>query len=204
MKQLANLQATVSRETYERLDAYATLLLTWNKTINLIARRDEANIWQRHIIDSLQLTPYIPPNVSHAIDLGSGGGLPALPLAIATGLPFTLVESDQRKCAFLREAARLTAAPITVMCARIEHAELPKTHLITTRALAALPNLLPLASPLLAKDGILLALKGRNVDIEIAAAQQNWRLKLTRAPSLTDPAASILIISEVSRVRSIE
>jgi 16S rRNA (guanine527-N7)-methyltransferase len=194
----------VSRETQERLEAFTALLLAWNRTINLIARGDEANVWQRHIVDSLQLIPHIPAQANSAIDLGSGGGLPGLVLAIATGLPFTLIESDQRKCAFLREATRATAAQVTVLCERIERAELPPTSLVTTRALAALPNLLPLAARFLTKDGILLALKGRNVDNEITAAQHDWHLKIRRETSRTDAAATLLIITEVSRVRSNE
>ena len=124
MKQPIDGTQIVSRETQERLEAFTALLLAWNRTINLIARGDEANVWQRHIVDSLQLIPHIPAQANSAIDLGSGGGLPGLVLAIATGLPFTLIESDQRKCAFLREATRATAAQVTVLCERIERAEL--------------------------------------------------------------------------------
>ena len=98
----------------ERLDRFAALLLRWNGTLNLIAPRDAPIIWQRHIADSLQLAPLIPPGVTRAIDLGSGGGFPGLVLAIATGLPFDLIESDRRKAAFLRTASAETGASAAV------------------------------------------------------------------------------------------
>ena len=106
MKHSSDASGGVSRETLARLETYAALLLQWNRTINLISRKDEAVLWERHIVDSLALLPVLPQDFSHAIDLGSGGGLPGIVLAICTGKPFHLVESDQRKCAFLREAAR--------------------------------------------------------------------------------------------------
>jgi 16S rRNA (guanine527-N7)-methyltransferase len=190
----------VSRETCVRLETYAALLQTWTRTINLIARADEAHIWPRHIADSLQLIRHIPRQLSHAVDLGSGGGLPGLVLAIATNIPFTLIESDQRKAAFLREAARQTEAPVTVLNDRIEATSLPPQKLVTARALAPLTTLLALAAPLLQPRGILLAMKGRKADTEIDEAQQHWHFTLRKTASVTDPNAAILIISEVHRV----
>ena len=94
-----------------RLHQFADLLLRWNATLNLIAAKDAAVIWQRHIIDSMQLVALMPPALPRAIDLGTGGGFPGLVLAIATGIPFDLIEADQRKAAFLRTAVLQTAAP---------------------------------------------------------------------------------------------
>ena len=109
----------VSRETRERLTVYVDLLLRWQRTINLISARDTEQVWTRHIDDSLQLAMLIPDGTKRAIDLGSGAGLPGLVLAIATGVAFELVEADQRKAAFLREAARITSANTTVHATRI-------------------------------------------------------------------------------------
>lgn len=184
----------------ERLTLYADTLLRWNKTINLISKRDESDLWNRHIDDALQLLPLLPANLDVAVDLGSGAGFPGLILAIATGVHFHLIESDQRKSAFLREAARITGAPATVHTARIQTVQLPKVRLVTARALAPLPELLALAAPFLADNGMLLAPKGAQADAELTAAQEQWHMRVQRAPSTTNAAATILQITEVRRV----
>jgi 16S rRNA (guanine527-N7)-methyltransferase len=191
---------SVSRETRERLQIYVDLLLRWTDRINLIAPGDRASVWERHIADSLQLAPLIPPGTMRALDLGSGGGLPGLVLAIATGIAFELVESDRRKAAFLREAIRATAATATVDTSRIEQCSAPLASLITARALAPLDRLLPLAAPLLADNGTLLLLKGASAEAELTAVAAQWHMRVTRHVSATNPLASILQITEVRRV----
>lgn len=165
---------TLPPETMERLHAYAALLATWTRRINLVSTADRDSIWHRHVEDSLRLLPLIPPATPRAIDLGSGGGLPGLVLAIVTGIPFDLVESDRRKAAFLREAARATAAPVQVHAVRIESCGLPPAPLVTARALAPLPALLDLAAPLLASGGVMLFPKGARAAEELAAARTRW------------------------------
>ena len=197
---LANIiaSAKLPESAVAALETFAELLLRWNRTVNLIARSDELNLWGRHIADSLQLIPYLPPFPARAIDLGSGGGFPGLILAIATGIPFDLIESDQRKCIFLREAARVTGAPATVHPMRIEAANIAPASLITARALASLPNLLTLAAPLLVENGVCLFLKGANADAELTAATTGWHMRVERFPSRTAPSANILRISEIA------
>ena len=192
---------TVSRETRQRLAAYVDLLLRWQRTIHLISQHDVAQVWTRHIDDALQLLPLIPPGTDRGIDLGSGAGLPGLVLAIATGIPFDLIEADHRKAAFLREAARLTAAPATVHATRIEAAAIPRAPLITARALAPLDTLLGWAAPLLAPGGTCLFPKGRGVEDELTAAAARWHMHVLRTPSRTDPSATILRISEIGSVQ---
>jgi 16S rRNA (guanine527-N7)-methyltransferase len=192
----------VSRETRQRLAAYVDLLLRWQRTIHLISQHDVEQVWTRHIADSLQLVPLIPPQADRGIDLGSGAGLPGLVLAIATGIPFDLVEADHRKAAFLREAARLTAAPASVHASRIEAAAIPRAPLITARALAPLDTLLGWAAPLLAPGGSCLFPKGRGVEDELTAAAARWHMHILRTPSRTDPSATILRISEIGSVQS--
>ena len=200
MKQSTVVVPDVSRETEERLQTFCALLLTWNTRINLIARGDEPNLRRRHVEDSLALIPVLPATPSHAIDLGSGGGFPGIVLAIATNIPFHLVESDQRKAAFLREAARATAAPVTVHATRIEAAKPPPAPLITARALAPLPLLLTWATPHLAPGGVCVFPKGRTVDDELTLARQQWQMRIERWPSPLDPTSTILRISEIARV----
>lgn len=190
----------VSRETHAALEAFAALLLRWNRTVNLIARGDEAELWVRHIADSLQLLPLIAPNTNRGIDLGSGAGFPGLVLAIAAGIPFDLIESDQRKAAFLREAARATGAPVTIRPVRAELAKLPPAPLITARALAPLTRLLALAAPFLAPGGTCLFLKGADAESELTAAAAQWHMQVERIPSQTGAGACILRISDIARV----
>ncbi len=192
----------VSRETSDRLAIYADLIQRWNPTVNLVARGDLPTLWHRHIADAAQLAPLIPAGTERAIDLGSGGGLPALVLAIVTGIAFDLIESDRRKAAFLREAARETAAPARVHACRIEATNLPPARLVTARALAPLPVLLGLAHRFLTKDGVFLFPKGISAETELTATARLWHMKVTRFPSRTDQAATIFRISEVSRVHS--
>lgn len=190
----------VSRETLAKLDSFAALLLRWNSTVNLVARADEPFLWDRHIGDSLQLAPLMQPRPGRAIDLGSGAGFPGLVLALVTGVPFDLIEADQRKAAFLREAARVTDAPVQIHPIRIEAADLPPAPLITARAVAALPRLLALAAPLLAPGGMCLFLKGANVDAELTHAATQWQMQADGIPSRTAPDARILRITGLSRV----
>ena len=162
----------------DRLKAYINLLATWTRRINLIAPADIPHIRARHVDDSLRLVPLIPPSTTRAIDLGSGAGLPGLILAIATNIPVDLIESDQRKAAFLAEAARVTQAPVTIHRTRIEATQIPPAPLVTARALAPLPALLALATPHLAPGGTILAPKGARAPQEIEAARRHWTFDL--------------------------
>jgi 16S rRNA (guanine527-N7)-methyltransferase len=190
----------VSREAFGALHQFAAVLSRWNRTVNLIAPGDEPVLWKRHIADSLQLAPLMQPLPLRAIDLGTGAGFPGLVLALATGVPFDLVEADQRKAAFLREAARATDAPVRVHAVRIEAASLAPSPLITARALAPLPRLLALAAPLLAKGGQCLFLKGANARAELTQAESEWHMRAEVIPSQTAVGASILRITDISRV----
>lgn len=188
----------VSRETLERLRAYVALLQRWTRAINLISPADQAHVWTRHVQDSLHLAPLIPASADRGIDLGSGGGLPGLVLAISTGLPFDLIEADRRKAAFLQEAARVTGAPVAVHCARIEAAPVPPAPLVTARALAPLPRLLALAAPLLRPGGVCLFAKGEQAEQEIEQASGTWRMHVGRFPVPGRPGSVALRISELA------
>ncbi|MFW7268564.1 16S rRNA (guanine(527)-N(7))-methyltransferase RsmG [Gluconacetobacter sp. Hr-1-5] len=186
-----------------RLDRFAEILTRWNSRINLVSPRDLPHLWDRHIADSLQLASLIPPGARLA-DLGSGGGFPGLIIAIATDADVTLIESDQRKAAFLREAARAAGARVTVLARRIEEVDIPPVQVVTARALAALPQLLEWSSRLLAPDGFCLFLKGRNVDDELTSAAADWHMAVSRLPSRTNADGTILKLGEITRARHSE
>ena len=182
-----------------RLGLFADLLLRWNTTLNLIAARDADVLWERHIADSLQLVELIPEGVERAVDLGSGGGFPGLVLAIATGIRFDLIESDKRKASFLRTAILATEAPANVHACRIEDAPVPPARLVTARALAPLPRLLLLADRFRTADGVCLFLKGARLDQEVAAAEKDWAMTVSRIPSRTSAEGMILRITEMRK-----
>lgn len=181
------------------LQRYVELLLRWNRAINLISARDIPLLWTRHILDSLQLGEMWRSRPDSGIDLGSGAGLPGLVLATAFGVPFVLLEQDQGKAAFLREAARVTGAPATIVAERIEQAVVPRAPLITARGLAPLSQLLGHAERLLAPTGECLFLKGRGVDAEIAEATRDWAMRIEQIPSRSGGGGVILRVSDIAR-----
>lgn len=189
----------VSRETKERLEAFVALLEKWNPRINLVSSRDMAFVWDRHVRDSLQIAPLVQ-GASSFIDLGSGGGFPGVITAITTNVPGTLIESDQRKAAFLREAARVTVAPVKVLAERIEQATPEPAPIVTARALAALPKLLEWTAPLLAKGGKAVFLKGQQAEDELTEARRNWHMDVCIHPSVTSHDGVILEVSNLERV----
>jgi 16S rRNA (guanine527-N7)-methyltransferase len=189
----------LTSDTTTRLRRFADLLLRWNATLNLIADGDEDLLWERHIADSLQLVPLLPPGIDRAVDLGSGGGFPGLVLAIATGVPFDLIEADRRKASFLRTAVLETKAPATVHCCRIEHAAVAPARLVTARALAPLPRLLPLAARFLTSDGMCLLLKGAKAEEELAATARDWTMTVERVPSRSSPDGVVLRLAALRR-----
>ncbi len=184
-----------------RIEAFIELLLRWNGRINLVAERDPEAIRTRHVADSLQLLPHLPEGDGPLGDLGSGGGFPGLVLALASGRPAHLVESDRRKAAFLIEAAaRLDLPRVKVHATRIAQASLPPLDVLTARALAPLTELLPHAVRFLGPAGIALFPKGRTAEAEVKAARDaGWAFTLARIPSRTDPAATILRLSDIRR-----
>jgi 16S rRNA (guanine527-N7)-methyltransferase len=170
---------TVPRETQERLEAYVALLKRWNRTLNLVSRTDlDGDLSQRHIAQSLALIPHFPAGTERFIDLGSGGGFPALPIAIAAGHYVDLIESDQRKAAFLETALANLGLRGMVWAQRIEASMVPPAKCITARALAALPQLLGYTHRLLQPNGIALFLKGARVEAEIEVARHNWSMRI--------------------------
>ena len=190
----------VSRETVDRLKIYADLLQTWNQKINLVSKSTIPDLWQRHIRDSAQLFPLLPPGAQTLLDLGSGAGFPGLVLSILGVPKVHLAESDQRKCAFLREAARVAGATLTVHAKRIEAIAPFPVDVITARALAPVSELLDLAAPFIGENTKLVFLKGQNVEVELTEAHKRWRISARQIASLTDSAGTIVCMDEVRRV----
>lgn len=192
----------VSRETLDRLKAYAEILVAWNKKVNLIGRSTVGELWFRHMLDSAQLYPLVPRNTQTLLDIGSGAGFPGFVLAIMGISGVHLVESDKKKAAFLREAARLTGAAVEIHTERVEDMTPFPADLITARAVASLEKLLSWSAPFLKPDTLCLFLKGRNVEVELTEAHHMWESNVSRRPSRTDPEATVVCMREVRRVQS--
>ncbi|MEC8668792.1 MAG: 16S rRNA (guanine(527)-N(7))-methyltransferase RsmG [Pseudomonadota bacterium] len=195
----------VSRETLDKLEQYADLLAKWNPRINIVAKSTIGEAWTRHIVDSAQVFAASDKQDGQWLDMGSGGGFPGLVCAIIAAekspdLKFTLVDSDQRKCAFLRNVARETGTQVTVIAKRLEQIDPVNADVISARALASLSDLLPFAKRHGNQAATVLFQKGRNWQAEAAEASRDWRFQHEVLPSTTDPEAVILRIKELEHV----
>lgn len=190
--------SSASREA--KLAAYATLIRKWNPAINLVAAATLPNLETRHLADSSQLATLAPPSGSW-LDIGSGGGLPGIVVAIHNpDRTVTLVDSDQRKVAFLQTAIReLQLENCTAIAARIETMPPASARHVSARALAPLDRLMPYVARHMTEDGTAWLMKGRNWQAEVDAARKHWRFDITAHASATDPSAAILQISGLHR-----
>ena len=197
--------ASVSRETSHALRAYWDLVLRWTAAINIIGRASAEDGWRRHIEDSSQLVRHFPPRAVRHCDLGSGGGLPAIPVAIhrrgaghEDGL--IMIEADARKAAFLRTALRTLELPGEVVAERAEVAPPSGACVVTARALAPLPRLLGHVERHLAPGGVAILPKGRGARGEVAEARAaGWSFDLAVHPSATAPDAAVLEVAGLGR-----
>ncbi len=202
---LTALPESVSRETLDRLRRLDDLLARWNPAINLVARSTLGNAWDRHILDSAQLFNLAPEAARHWVDMGSGGGFPGLVIACLAAdlrphLAVTLIESDQRKATFLRQASQDLGLSTKILAQRIEVATPQAADVLSARALAALPVLLGYAERHLATDGLALFPKGASWREEVEQARKDWQFTLTPHASATDPQGTILAVKAVRHV----
>mgnify|MGYP001550108308 FL=1 len=183
------------------LDAYEALLRKWNAVQNLVSRETLGELRTRHVADSLQLMRWVRPDDRKILDVGSGGGFPAIPMAIASrGVErrFTLLEPIGKKVSFLRSVARELSLPVKVEANRADRFDSRETFdLVTSRALAALPELLGWIARFCAPKGHMLLHKGRNYRQEVDAAAALFDFDVLVHPSETDAEGVILEISNL-------
>jgi 16S rRNA (guanine527-N7)-methyltransferase len=189
----------VTNRTRDNLERFVALLGAWQRTHNLVAGGTLKEVWTRHVADSLQLLDHAP-DFRHWVDLGSGAGFPGLVVAIACEddpeRRFTLIESNNKKAAFLRAAIRETGARATVVAERIEAqaGRVEPADVVSARALAPLPSLLRLGAPYLREDGVMLLLKGQDFVQEIESASKSWDFDVLDFASVTDSGGRVLAI----------
>jgi len=187
------------------LESYAALLRKWQPVQNLVSRETLGAVWERHFADSLQVLPLLNASDREFMDLGSGGGFPALPLAIAsrgTDRHFVLVEPTARKVSFLRTVARELKLNVTVIGSRsdqIDSRETPVPDVITSRALAALPLLCDWMEPFFAPKTRAILHKGREYVEELNDSSALWAYDVLVNKSDTDPGGVILTITNLQR-----
>ena len=195
-------ETDVSRETLERLEAYVALLTKWQSALNLVGSRSLSDVWHRHVLDSAQLIELAPAKARTWLDVGSGAGFPGLVLAILGAGDVFLLEKDARKCAFLREAIRITGAQAHIVEHRVEiivemepeERPFSRPHVITARAVAPLGKLLLMVAPLCDPETLCLFPKGQDVEHELTAIAKYPNIDVDKLPSRTAPGAAILRI----------
>jgi len=187
----------VSRETLDRLEIYARLLVKYQRAKNLVSVSTLDDLWRRHFLDSLQLLPLVAGadgRTGPILDIGSGAGFPGLVLAIAGAEPVHMVEANARKCAFMRQVIRETGANAVVHNARIEALEPFPVKTITSRACAKTAQLLDWAAPFIADDTQAVFLKGEKLTAELTALHQVWTVDARLVSSMSDPSGHIAVL----------
>ncbi|MBR4927573.1 MAG: 16S rRNA (guanine(527)-N(7))-methyltransferase RsmG [Alphaproteobacteria bacterium] len=186
----------ILKKSQSELQKFADFVLKWQKTVNLIAPSTIPTIWERHIVDSAQLFLYIPVDAKILADMGSGGGFPAIVLAIINKVVngpiqcFYLIESDVKKSIFLREAARVFDLPVTVLNERLERVSLEKVDVVTARALKSVDELFELGQGIINSETVCLFLKGENVHEELKQNSHKCWVKIF--PSITHDKGCVL------------
>jgi len=175
----ADLGLALSEKTQQTLLDYLALIQKWNKVYNLTAVREAENMLSHHLLDCLAVVPHVAATRT-LVDVGSGAGLPGIPLALALPqLRVTLLEANHKKAAFLRQAAiELGLDRVAVVCERAEAWQPPARYdVVISRAFSALPDFLAAAGRLCADEGTIVAMKGVHPDEELAQIANGYRLR---------------------------
>ncbi len=212
--------ARVSRETAERFETWRALIEAWSRRINLVGPSTLEDFWSRHALDSVQIVDLVPKTDEadgprRWVDIGSGAGFPGLAVALVLegagrADEVHLVEANQKKAAFLREAVRATGSRAIVRAQRVEElgagrgrgAPAERFDVITARACAPLTRLLGYAHPLWKENSVGVFLKGREAEAELTAACKSWRFQLELQPSRSDPDGRVVLIKRLEHVQS--
>ena len=199
------LELDVSRETLDALKYFEDLVVLWNPAINLISNSSVSDLWSRHIIDSAQLFLFTLPDEGLWLDVGSGGGFPGIVVSIiarelAPSLRVALVESDKRKCVFLRTVVRELGLSVKVINDRIENVKLDDVVYLSARALRNLNSLLFIVENNVSRETVCVFPKGRSYKKELVESQKNWKFDLNLIDSNTSEDSKVIVLKGLERV----
>lgn len=186
------------------LESFSALLAKWQRVQNLVSRETLPDVWRRHLVDSLQVLKLLGDQDNVILDLGSGGGMPAIPMAIGSkgsDRRFTLVEPNGRKVSFLRTVARELGLAVTVIDKRsdeIDSRETFRPDVITSRALASLSELCAMSAPFFTPKTRAIFHKGREHVEELAESSAVWHHDVVITGSDTDPQGVLLELTNLS------
>lgn len=185
-----------SHKIEDRLREFLVFFEKWNGKINLVSKGED--VWNRHILDSLQLTRHVPHGTI-LVDIGSGGGFPGIILSIAGIMGVNLVESDRRKCQFLEEAKIKFSLDCKIHNSRIENVKIDNVGVITSRAFSTIENIFELSSHLISEETVFFLHKTAFANKELDNASKKWSFHVEHLPSVTSPTHFILKLSGVTR-----
>lgn len=196
----------VSRETFDKLKHYQSMLIEWQSKFNLVSSSTLDDAWNRHFLDSVQLFQYIPNQAKVLYDFGSGAGFPGMVLAIIANekmpdLQVSLIESITKKTLYLNAVKSETNTNVTILNDRIENLQLPKADVITSRAMASLTELLGYAYKFCKKESVCIFPKGKKYAEELSEAHKRWKFKCQIVASTQSDEGKILIITNLSKVK---
>ena len=200
------LELDVSRETLDALKYFEDLVVLWNPAINLISNSSVSDLWSRHIVDSAQLFLFTLPDEGLWLDVGSGGGFPGIVVSIvakelAPSLRVVLVESDNRKCVFLRTVIRELGLSVKVINDRIENVKLDDVVYLSARALRNLNSLLFIVENNVSRETVCVFPKGRSYKKELVESQKNWKFDFHLVDSNTSEDSKVIVLKGLERVR---
>ena len=200
------LELDVSRETLDALKYFEDLVVLWNPAINLISNSSVSDLWSRHIVDSAQLFLFTLPDEGLWLDVGSGGGFPGIVVSIvakelAPSLRVVLVESDNRKCVFLRTVIRELGLSVKVINDRIENVKLDEVVYLSARALRNLNSLLFIVENNVSRETVCVFPKGRSYKKELVESQKNWKFDFNLIDSNTSEDSKVIVLKGLERVR---
>ena len=199
------LELDVSRETLDALKYFEDLVVLWNPAINLISNSSVSDLWNRHIVDSAQLFLFTLPDEGLWLDVGSGGGFPGIVVSIiakelAPSLRVVLVESDNRKCVFLRTVIRELGLSVKVINDRIENVKLDDVVYLSARALRNLNSLLFIVENNVSRETVCVFPKGRSYKKELVESQKNWKFDFNLIDSNTSEDSKVIVLKGLERV----
>ena len=189
----------INNKTEAALERYLDLLREFNAHTNIVGKSTLKNPWQSHILDSLQIMPFIKNKDSFVLDLGTGAGIPGLILNICGCKNVILIDSNGKKINFLQKVKNQMQLKNKIILGRIEDINNLKVDIITSRALSKLTNLISYSQKFMKKNTVLIFLKGKTVNEEIIEAKQKWKFEYTIKQSISDSRGKLVCIRSIKK-----